>query len=480
MQNKIKHYHLLAFAIVSFASCKNLNMAIRDESKSVPESYNAKAEPIIDSTNSAALKWRDYFTDSYLVALIDTALVNNQELNIILQEIEIDRNEVMDKKGEYLPFLSGYAGLGADKVGRYTRNGALEASTEIEPGKEFPEPLQDYVLGVKANWELDIWKKLRNAKKAAVSKYLATVEGKNFMITNLVAEISNEYYELLALDNQLKNINTNIELQSNALKIVKQQKIAAKVTELAVMRFEAQLFNTLSLKYEIEQRIVVTENKINFLVGRFPQPVLRNSDSFDNLLPQQIKQGLPSQLLGNRTDIRKAELELQAQKLNVKVAKARFYPSLGISAGLGFQAFNATYLLNSPESMLFSFAGDMITPLINRNAIKAAYYNANAKQLQAVFEYEQTLLSAYIEVCNQLSKIDNLKKTYEYKAKEVEALTKSIKISNSLFKYARADYMEVLLTQRDALESQFELIETKKQQLNAVINTYRALGGGWN
>jgi outer membrane protein TolC len=173
-------------------------------------------------------------------------------------------------------------------------------------------------------------------------------------------------------------------------------------------------------------------------------------------------------------------LVLQAQKLDVQVARARFYPSFDISAGLGLQAFNPTYLVKSPESILFSLVGDMVAPLINRNALKADYYSANARQLQAVFEYEKTILNAYIETTNHLAKIENLKKSYDFKAQEVEALTKSIDISNSLFRSARADYMEVLLTQRDALDAQFELIETKKEQLNAVVSAYRALGGGWN
>ena len=129
---------------------------------------------------------------------------------------------------------------------------------------------------------------------------------------------------------------------------------------------------------------------------------------------------------------------------------------------------------------MFNMTGGLVAPLINRNALKAAYFNANAKQIQAVYNYERTILNAYIEVTNQLSKVNNLEKSYDLKAKQVEALTESIKISNSLFLSARADYMEVLLTQRDALESKMELIETKKNQAIAMIAFYRALGGGWN
>lgn len=477
LKNKYTYIFLLAF--VTFNSCKSLNVTVREENKVVPDNFVEAVNANQDTLSSGTKKWKDFFTDQHLIALIDTALKNNQELNIILQEIEIARNEVSAKKGEYLPFLSGFAGVGVDKSARYTRNGALESNLDIEPGKEFPDPLQDYVFGVQANWELDIWKKLRNGKKAAVSRYLSSIEGKNFMVTNLVAEIANEYYKLLGLDTQLKNINQNLEIQSNALVIVKQQKQSAKVTELAVRRFEAQLFNTGSLKFEIEQRIIEVENRLNFLTGSFPKHVERSQELFLNLTPMAVEQGLPSQLLENRLDIKAAELVLEAQKLDVKVAKARFYPSFGLSADLGLKAFNPTYLVKVPESMLFSLAGDMVAPLINRKAIKADYYNANAKQLQAVFDYEKTILSACIEVTNHLSKIENLKKSYEFKSQEVEALNSSISIANTLFKSARADYLEVLLTQEEAIQAQIELIELKQQQMNAVVNTYRALGGGW-
>lgn len=473
-----KRYFGLSAALLCFAftSCKSLNVAIPEANTETPESYSSSN----DTTNTAHVSWKEYFTDLYLTTLIDTALKNNQELNITLQEIEIARNEVRAKKGEYLPSVGLQAGAGLDKVGRYTRNGALEATTDIAPGKEFPEPLGDFMIGAMATWEVDIWHKLRNAKKSAVAKYLASVEGKNFMVTHLVAEIANTYYQLLALDNELEIVKQNIEIQENALRIVKMQKQSARVTELAVTRFEAQVLHTTGLQYSIQQEITELENEINFLLGRYPQPIARDSKSFIGSVPDTIYAGLPSQLLANRPDIMEAELELVAAKLDVKVAKAQFYPTFDISAGIGFQAFNPTYLIQSPQSLLYSLAGDLVAPLINRNGIKAAYYSANATQLQAVYNYERSILNAYIEVANQLAKIGNMEKSYDLKAKEVAALTESIRISNSLFTSARADYMEVLLTQRDALESRFELIEIKQQQMNAFVHMYQALGGGWN
>jgi multidrug efflux system outer membrane protein len=476
---KINKYVLGAlgiFILFLVSSCKSLKITTREVNNNTPKNYSYSNT---DSTNIGMLTFKEYFSDPNLISLINTALANNQELNIMLQEIEISKNEIRSRKGEYLPFLNISGESSTDKIARYTRMGALEATNEITPGKTFPSPLNDIMIGSYASWEIDVWKKLRNAKNAATKNYLASIEGKNFMVTNLIAEIANNYFELLALDNQMELIKQNIEIQTNALNIVRLQKEATKVTELPVKRFEAQLFHTKSLLYDIQQKIVLTENRINYLIGSYPKPIQRSSSEFTKIKTKIVHTGLPSQLLSNRPDIKQAELELEAAKLDVKVARARFYPSFNLRGGIGLQAFNSHYLISSPESMLYNLAGGMVAPLINRNAIKATYYNANAKQIQRVFNYEKTILQAYLEVVNQISNIDKLEHSIELKSKEVEALTNSIEISNDLFKSARADYMEVLFTQRDALNSKFELIETKKNQLNAIVNIYRALGGGW-
>ncbi|MBN8821607.1 MULTISPECIES: efflux transporter outer membrane subunit [unclassified Spirosoma] len=465
----------ILFSILIISSCTTPRLVTKTENKSVPASYNGSQ----DSTNSGKKPWKEYFTDPYLTALIDSALYNNQELNITLQEIQIANNEVLARAGAYRPFVSLGGGAGADKVSRYTSQGAADEVSEIKPGVPTPAVLPNFYFGATASWEIDIWHKLRNAKKAAVSSYLASIEGKNFQVTNLVAEIANSYYELLALDNQLDIIQRNIVILNNALGITKQEKEAAKVTELAVRRFEAEVAKTVSLQYEIQQRIVETENRINFLVGRFPQHVQRDPQIFANLTPSLIQAGLPSQLLANRPDIKQAEWNLEANKLSVAAAKANFYPSLTLRGFLGIMAYNPLYLVYTPEALVASLVGDMIGPVVNKNEITATYRSANAKQIQSVYNYEKTVLNAYIEVVNQLSNIDNLQKKYDSKNNQVQALTQSTNISLKLFTSARADYMEVLLTQRDVLEARMELIETRKQQMNAQINAYRALGGGW-
>ena len=475
---KVKLYqYLIPLGIcLAVVSCAPANVPLA-ENKTVPESFDTSKGT--DTTNTSTTPWRTYFKDPNLVNLIDIALKNNQELLITIQEIEIARNDIRVKKGLLLPSVGIGAGAGIEKVGRYTSQGAGDASTEIKPGKEMPDPLSDFKLAAYAHWEVDIWKKLHNSKKAAVSRYLSTVEGKNFVITNLISEVANSYYELLALDSQLEIVRKNIELQSNALEVVKIQKEAARTTELAVQKFQAEVLASKSMEFDILQNIKETENKINFLLGQYPQEIKRDKSNFMDLMPSVVNSGIPSQLLANRPDIKQAELELEAAKLDVEVARAEFYPSLDITAAIGVNAFKPSLLFTMPESLLYSLAGEIAAPLINRNAIKAEYSSANARQLQVLYNYERTILNAYLEVSSQLSKINNLEKSYDLKSQKVVALNRSIDVSGDLFKSAKVDYFEVLMTQRDALESKLELIDTKKEQLNASVLVYRDLGGGW-
>ena len=458
------------------ASCKVPALQEHKPDVNMPQNF-AAATP--DTTSWASVSWRQFFDDPNLIALLDTALANNKELQTTLQEIEIAKSEAAFRKSKLYPTVGIAAGAGVEKVGRYTSQGAGDASTEIEEGKEMPDPLMDFGVAATASWEVDIWHKLHNAQTAAQNHYLATVEGKNFVLSNLIAEVASSYYELVMMDNQLDIVQNNITLQEQALEVVKAQKEVGRVNELAVQKFTAELLKTQGMAYKIQQSITETENKINFLLGRYPQPIQRDRGALLASLPREIHAGLSSQLLHNRPDIKQAELELAAAQLDVKVARAEFYPSLDISAAIGLQAFKPSYLFKLPESMLYSLAGDLFAPLINKGAIKAEFSSANARQLQALYSYEQTVLNAYLEVTNQMSNISNLDKEVDKQKQQVDILNKSIEISRDLFINNRAEYLEVLTTQREVLEAKLDLFEMKKDQFDAMVKMYKALGGGW-
>lgn len=467
----------ITLLIATFSACAPSlrDAAARDVDRSIPEQFLESA----DAENSAGLRVDEFFEDPALLALVDDALAKNQELNIVRQEFVLAQAEILARRGEYLPFLGFMAGAEVEKVGEFTSQGASDKVDQIRPGHRVPEHLPNLVLGFNASWEADIWKKLRNATKAAVFRYMSTVEGRNYLVTQLVSEIAHTYYELLALDGQLEVLSRNIQIQGDALRIVRIEKEAGRVSELAVQRFEAEVLDSRSRVFEIRQMIVQAENRLNFLAGRFPQPVAREGAKFLDRKPSVIRTGLPAQLLENRPDVRRAELDLSAAKLDVEVARASFYPALSLDAAFGVEAYRPESLYELPESILYRAASRVTAPLINRRALTAQYYSANSKEMQAVLTYERTVRQAYMESVNQLSMIANLESKYELKSRQVEILESAIEVSNQLFASARADYMEVLLTRRDALNAEMELIELKKQQFSAVVDMYRALGGGW-
>jgi outer membrane protein TolC len=259
---------------------------------------------------------------------------------------------------------------------------------------------------------------------------------------------------------------------------VRLQKQAGEATALAVSRFEAELQHNLSTLYQVQQQVREAENRLAFLTGRFSSPVRRDSAELSTEVVEKVSAGTPAELLLRRPDIRRAELQLAAAELDINVARARFYPSLSLDAGLGFSSAEAGLLLESPESMAYGIAADLAMPLLNRRGITAAYNSATAMQKQALLEYQQTILKAYIEVSNQLSMLDNLALSITAKREQANVLFESVTIADRLYRSARADYMEVLLTQRDALDSRMELVELELSQVAALIKMYELLGGG--
>ena len=441
----------------------------RPPNRAVPDTFAGLG----DTRNAGLIPWRDFFQDAHLVALVDAALQKNQELNIAIQETVVANAEIMARRGEYLPKVGFGAGTGVERVGAFTSQGQSDERSGIGPN------LRKHEFGLYSSWEIDVWGRLRNLANAASHRYLASIEGRNFMVTRLVAEIASKYYELLALDRQLRVVTDNTALQARALDLAQAQFQAGRATSAAPARFEANLRAMQSSRYTIQQRIVETENQLNFLAGRFPQPVERASTNFLDSQPAAMAVGVPAELLANRPDVRQAELELTAAGLDVEAARKAFYPSLGIESLVGYQSFDATKLINTPDSLLFGIIGKAFAPLLNRKGITADYVSANSREMQSVLHYERAVLTAFVEVSNRVSLTRNLSEGYKLKQQQVDRLAQSVDISTELFNLNRADYLEVLTARRELLEAQQDLVEMKQQQMVATVTLYQALGGGW-
>lgn len=466
----------ICLLLLGVLGCRIPELCCPEPGPALPNDFAGVTTP----DNASFVGIQEFFTDDGLAELLTLRLAQNQELKIRNQEIWIASNEIMARRGAYLPFVSLGARGGFDRTSRFTPLGAAEDQLTYPGGGIFPDPLPRVGLGANFLWELDIWRRLRNARDAAMQRYVEAIERRNFLVTQLVAETAENYYELLALDKRLQYLDQMIEIQNRSLEFAKTQKATAQGTELGVQRFLAEVRKNESQRFIFRQQIIEVENRINFLVGRYPQPVERGAWDFIKLDSQTLNVGVPPQLLQNRRDVRAAERELAAAGLDIAVARANFYPRLTIFAGVGYEAFSPRYLFD-PGAFVANAAGELVGPVINRLAIRADYMNANARQLQAVYNYQRTLLTAFTEVVNNLNKVQNYKDSVALKQEQVAALDESVTIATDFLQKAQPDveYMDVLFAQRDLLEARIVLIETKQQQLVGIIRTYQALGGGY-
>lgn len=475
MKNIIKIVYLLSALSLSMFSCKTQKLLENKIVEDMPTAFGSQK----DSANSAVRGWKLFFTDRALVDLIETAIKNNLDMSVALQKINVAQSGLKAGKAALFPSVNANLSFWQRKFGYYTMDDAGNRTTEIEPGKVVPTHLPDYFVGFQASWELDVWGKLRNRKKAAVARYLSSIEGKNIVLTNLIADLASNYYALLAFDNQVKIVNESIKLRENALELIKIQKEAGVVNELAVQQFEAEVINTKAMINTLQQEILEIETRINFLLGRYPQPIVRDTSQFNRPLTPVVSVGIPAQLMRNRPDIRQAELELAASRADLNAARAAFFPSLNITGALGFQGYRAALLFSNPQSIAYSALGNLVAPLINRSAIKAEFKAASAYAMESLFNYQKAILNGYVEVYNEIAKIRNQEAIMNLKAQQAEILSRSIQTSSDLFVTGRANYIEVLMAQRGLLASKIELIEVKQRQYCSIVNLYKALGGGW-
>lgn len=478
---KLKYclYFLLCISL-GWLSCKTAQPVAIPDKVNLPDSF--ARQTTTDSAIITRLRWRQFFTDVYLQQLIDSALTGNPDLLIAIQRIEAARAVALGAKNANLPSVNAIISAGVDQYGDYTLNGVGNYDTNLSPNiskdQRIPDPTGDFFAGLRSSWEVDVWGKLKNRKKAALAKLAASEKSRQLAATLLVAQIANYYYQLLALDNDLKIIENNSRLQETALEIVKVQKEGGRATELAVQQMEAQLYNTRSFSKKVKQEIINAEYQVNYLLGRYPQKIQRDTTFSQQALPQQLTAGIPSALLLQRPDIQEAELKLVAARADVSAARAAFMPSFQITPYLGFNAFKTALLFNG-GSLAWGALGSLTAPLFNQKQIQAAHLTAVAQNKEAYYNYNKTILNSFKEVGSAIEQLDNNRELVELKQKQVAALETAVASSRELYLAGYASYLEVITAQKGVLDAQLELNEARKNQFNYTIDLYRSLGGGW-
>lgn len=469
---------LTAGTIAGGWGCSNYKAVTFKPTVALPDTFKKQQ----DTLTSANLPVHLFFTDGYLLKLIDSAMTSYPDVLVAFQRIQIAGGQLKYNKSLRLPQVDLNLSAGIERYGDYTMNGVGNYDTNLSPNinsnQHIPTPTTDYFAGFRSTWEVDIWGKLKNQQKASLAHFLATQNGFQWVKTELAAAIATQYYKLLALDIESAIIQKNIRYQENALEIVKIQKLGGRATELAVQQFVAQLAHTRALYHSTAQQIVEAENQLKLLTGRFSQKIDRDTSIMALGVPEQLKTGVPAQMLLNRPDVRQAEYELLAMNADIRSARAAFFPTLTLTPYVGYNAFKAALLFN-PASAVFGIVGGLTAPVLNRKKIKAQYNTKLAEARIALSNYQKTALIGYKEVMDNLKGMENYAKYYEMKQQEVTALRNAVAVANDLYLVGRASYLEVITAQRNVLDAELELAVSKKNIYLSKVNLYRALGGGW-
>ena len=439
--------------------------------EAVPNTYRNVTST--DTTSIADIKWKEFFTQSDLVTLIDEAIAKNNDLQIAEKNINIANLQFKQSKWNSVPQVNAYANATTTRLSNNSLNG-LSTSQFLQQ-----HHVDDFNAGLNLSWEADIWGKFRNTKKRAQALYLQTTEAKKATQTPVVANVSKGFYDLLMLDAQLDIAKKTLVLNDSIVFVVNLQYEAGQVTLLAKQQTEAQRLIAAKLVPQLEQNIQLQENALSVLTGTFPEAKERNSNLNTLLVSENLSAGIPAQLLSKRPDVKSAELALQAANAKVGITRAYFYPSLNITAVGGVNSFESSNWFNIPASLFGSIAGGLTAPLLNSKKIRTQFEVAKVEREQATIQFKQAILVAVSEVSGSLVKIEKLKEQFTIANERVTTLQKAVTNANLLFKNGMANYIEVITAQGNLLQAELELASLKKDRLAANVDLYRALGGGW-
>lgn len=418
-----------------------------------------------DTTNMANMKWPEIFPDAALQKLISDGLAANLDLKIAVERINQATAQLKLKKAAFLPSIDGNVSVKESRLSFPQGFGLFDRSTQ-------------YDLGVVAGWEIDVWGKLKSAKKSAVANLLATDAAKRAVQTQLIANIAHSYYELLVLDEQLevlKKTAKNRETEAETIKVLFENSI---INGVAVVQSEANFYEAQLAIPDIEQRITETEHVLCVLLAKSPTRIERSTLEQQKLI-YDLKIGVPMQLLANRPDVQQAEYNFRTAFEESNVARAYFYPALTINGAAGFSSFGLKDWFTN-GGLFANIAGGLTQPVFNKGINKARLTTALSLQKEALLNFELSMLKASEEVSNALSKYDNATLKEEKRKKQLEALLKAVAFNKELLNNATTNYTDVLTAEQNLLNAQLKGIDDQSQKLHAVVNLYRALGGGWN
>lgn len=454
----------IGLAFLSLQSCFVAKDYVRPDN--IVESDKFRTDRLSqDSLSMANLSWKEIFTDPILQNYIEEGLINNMDIRIAMQQIAIAEAYVRQGKAGYFPSLNVSATAARQEFSSNSQMGANASA------------IDQFELSGGLSWEADIWGKIRSSKRASDASYLQSIAAHHAVKSRLVANIAATYYQLLALDEQIRVTEETIDTRTRGLETTIALKEAGNVTEVGVKQTEAQLYTAQAILIDLKTQSRLIENTLSILLGSNPRQITRSTLEDQNIdIPFEL--GVPSELLSNRPDVIAAEYSLINAFEMTNVARSSFYPSLTLNANGGFQSMELDKLFNV-NSLFASVVGGLTQPIFNNRRIRTQYEVSQAQQEQALLQFKYALLRAGKEVSDAMYSIESASEKIEVKESENDAYNLATEYSQELLDNGMVNYLEVLTAQERALSSNLDMVAAKNNRLQAIVDLYEALGGGW-
>ncbi|HKH60937.1 MAG TPA: efflux transporter outer membrane subunit [Flavitalea sp.] len=471
LQKKLaKGLIIISFSVIILSGCR-VGKQYQQPMLDLPKQFNGTS--YADTSSIADIAWESFFTDKTLRGLISKGIAHNHDLLIAIKRIDISQQQLKQSKLLSLPDANFQINAMVNNPSNNSLNGL---SLKNFLGESYVE---NYLVTATLSWEVDIWGKIRRQKEAALAQYLATYEGAKAVQTQIVANIAQGYFNLLMLDQQLAIAKRNLILSDSFSIATRLLKDAGATTALAVQQAEARKLATEILIPQLEESIALQENALQVLTGQLPGVFRRMASLEDFTIPASLSAGLPAALVSRRPDVRATEIALQIANAQVGIAQANMYPALNITAGGGLESFKSSNWFNLPSSLFGLAAGSIVQPIFRRRELKTKYEVAKLEREQSVIQFRQSILQAVGEVSDALVQVDKLKRQRQIAEAQVDTLYRAVLNAQLLFKSDMANYLEVITAQTNSLEVELNLATIRRRQLNAMVELYRALGGGW-
>ena len=461
-------------ACVVVLVCAVLGCAVGPDYKRPAVPAPATWRTPVDGTGSLAdLGWWEVFQDRVLQELIRTALEENKDLRVAVARVAEARAQLGVARAAQLPEVDGSAS--------YTNQRFSEKSfpVDILPGISGVNPVADFHrTGLDMSFELDLWGRLRRATEAARADLLASEENRRTVVTTLLGDVAQTYFDLLELDREAEIDRRTLESRQASLDLERQRFEAGVASELDVRRAEQELATAAATVPDVERRLAQTENRLSILLGHNPGPIPRGTALDGQLVPPTVPAGLPSELLERRPDVRQAEERLVAANARIGEAKAAFFPRVSLTGMFGLESASLSDLFTGPARVWQ--AGPTVTiPIFNAGRIASNLRATEAQEQQALIQYQQTIQQAFRDVEDALVFHRKAREIRAQRELRVVAAQRALALANLRYTNGLAGYLDVLDAERQLFAAEVDLASTTRDQLTAVVQVYKALGGGW-